>query len=41
MVLAAMLMVMMLGMIAFGVDLGYITLTKTQLQVAADSALAG
>ena len=40
-VLAAFLMVVMIGLVAFGVDVGRITLTRTQLQVAADaSALA-
>jgi Flp pilus assembly protein TadG len=37
-VLAAILMVTMLGFVAFGVDVGYMLLVKTQLQVAADSA---
>ena len=37
-VLAAILMVAMLGFVAFGVDVGYMLLVKTQLQVAADSA---
>ena len=37
-VLAAFLMIMMMGMIAFSFDLGYILLVKTELQVAADSA---
>src|SRR5689334_8532080 len=37
-VLAAVLMVVMLGFVAFGVDVGYMLLVKTQLQVAADSA---
>jgi hypothetical protein len=37
-VLAAIFLVVMLGMIAFAVDLGYIALVKTQLQAAADSA---
>ena len=37
-VLAAILMVVMLGFVAFGVDVGYMLLVKTQLQVAADSA---
>ena len=31
-------MVVMLGFVAFGVDVGYMLLVKTQLQVAADSA---
>jgi hypothetical protein len=37
-VLAAFLMVVMLGLVAFSVDMGYIMLVKTELQVAADSA---
>ncbi len=37
-VLAAVLMVVMLGFVAFGVDVGYMTVVKTQLQNAADSA---
>lgn len=37
-VLASLLIVMMLGMVAFAVDMGYIVLVRTQLQVAADSA---
>jgi Flp pilus assembly protein TadG len=37
-VLAAILMVVVLGIVAFAVDLGYILLAKTQLQVAADAA---
>lgn len=37
-VLAALLIVLMLSMVAFAVDLGYIMLVRTQLQVAADSA---
>ena len=37
-VLSAFLMILMLGMVAFSVDLGYILLVKTELQVAADSA---
>lgn len=37
-VLAAVLMVVMLGFIAFAVDVGYMMTVKTQLQVAADSA---
>lgn len=41
-VLATILMIVLIGMVAFGVDLGYVVLTRTQLQVAADSAaLAG
>lgn len=37
-VLAAVLMVMMLGMVAFSVDVGYIAVVKTQLQTAVDSS---
>jgi hypothetical protein len=37
-VLAAVLFIVMLGMVAFAVDLGYKTMIKTQLQAAADSA---
>ena len=37
-VLAALLMVVLFAMVAFAVDLGYITLVRTQLQAAADSA---
>jgi hypothetical protein len=37
-VLAAIFMVVLLGMAAFAVDIGFITLTKGQLQNAADSA---
>ena len=41
-VLAALLMTVMLGMAAFSIDSGIITLAKTQLQIAADAgALAG
>ncbi|UCG88261.1 MAG: hypothetical protein JSW71_06875, partial [Gemmatimonadota bacterium] len=41
-VLAAAMVVVIVGMIAFAVDVGYITLVRTQLQVAADAgALAG
>ncbi len=41
-VLAAILLVVVVGMVAFGVDMGCIVLARTQLQVAADaSALAG
>lgn len=41
-VLTAVLMVVLIGMVAFGVDLGYVVLTRTQLQTAADAAaLAG
>lgn len=37
-VLSAVLMVVLLGMVAFGIDCGYLVLVKTQLQNAADSA---
>jgi hypothetical protein len=37
-VLSAVLMVILLGVVAFAVDLGYIMLVRTQLQTAADSA---
>jgi hypothetical protein len=37
-VLAALLMVAMMGMVAFAVDCGYMSLVRNQLQVAADSA---
>jgi uncharacterized membrane protein len=37
-VLSAILMVAMLGMVAFGVDVGYMMVVRTQLQTAADSA---
>ena len=37
-VLAAVLMVVLMAMIAFSVDIGYVAVTKTQLQTAADSA---
>lgn len=37
-VLAAFLMVALFAMVAFAIDLGYITLVRTQLQAAADSA---
>lgn len=41
-VLAALLMVVLLGMVAFAVDIGYITNTKAELRRAVDSgALAG
>ncbi len=41
-VLAAIFIIVMLGMVAFAVDLGYISMVKTQLQSAADAAaLAG
>src|SRR5687767_985044 len=40
--LAAALMVVLIGMLAFAVDLGYISLVRGQMQAAADSAaLAG
>ena len=35
---AAMLLVVLVAMIAFGVDVGYIVLARTQMQVAVDSA---
>ncbi len=42
MVLAAVIMTIMLGFVAYTVDVGFIQLTKTQLQTAADAAaLAG
>ena len=37
-ILAALMMVFMLAMIAFALDIGYIVLVRTQLQVSADSA---
>ncbi len=37
-VLAAVLMVVVFAMVAFAVDLGYMTLVRTQLQASADSA---
>jgi len=37
-VLAAILVVVMLGLVAFAVDIGVVCLARTQLQVAADSA---
>jgi len=37
-VLSALLIVAMLGVVAFAVDVGYVMLVRTQLQVAADSA---
>ena len=40
-VLAAFLMVALVGMVAFAVDIGYITLTKAEVQNAADSAARG
>ena len=38
--LSAFLMVIMLGMVAFSIDLGVLVLAHTQLQVAADSAVS-
>ncbi len=38
-VLTALLLVAMLGLVAFAIDVGYIMLVRTQLQVAADSAV--
>mgnify|MGYP002623915857 CR=1 FL=1 len=35
---AAFLMVLVVGMVAFGVDVGYMTLTRAQLQNAADAS---
>ena len=35
-VLAALLMVTLLGMVAFAMDVGYIVLVRSQLQTAAD-----
>ena len=37
-IFAAFLMVIMLGMVAFAIDVGYIVLVRTQLQAAADSS---
>ncbi len=37
-VFAAVLFIVMLGMVAFAVDLGYVAMMKTQLQAAADSS---
>ena len=37
-VLAALLCVVILGMMAFALDVGYLSLARTQLQAAADSA---
>ncbi len=37
-VFAAVLMTIMVGLVAFGVDVGYMVLIRTQLQAAADSA---
>ncbi len=37
-VLIALLLVFIMGMVAFGVDIGYIVLVRTQLQAAVDSA---
>ena len=39
--LAAILMVMMVGVIAFAIDLGYIVLVRTELQCAADYGALG
>src|SRR5688572_10662158 len=36
--LVAILIVVLVGMVAFGVDVGYMVLTRTQLQATADSA---
>ena len=36
--LVAFMMIVLLGMLAFGLDIGYIVLVRTQLQAAADSA---
>ena len=38
MVLAAVFLVVMVGLIAFAVDIGYVGLVRTQLQAAADSS---
>jgi Flp pilus assembly protein TadG len=41
-VLAAFLLMLMMGMVAFGVDVGYMALTRTEIQTSTDSAaLAG
>jgi Putative Tad-like Flp pilus-assembly len=37
-ILAALLMILMVGMIAFAMDIGYVVLVRSQLQTAADSA---
>jgi Flp pilus assembly protein TadG len=37
-VLSAFLMVLIMGMVAFGVDVGYMALTKTELQTSTDAA---
>lgn len=37
-ILGALLMVLMVGLVAFAVDLGYVVLVRTQLQAAADAA---
>lgn len=37
-VLAALLLVILFGMVAFSIDIGYVALTRTQLQRAADGA---
>src|SRR5438034_8368672 len=36
--LAAIFMVLMIGMVAFAIDVGYMTLVRTELQSAADAA---
>jgi hypothetical protein len=38
MIMAALIVVVLLGMVAFAVDIGVVVLARTQLQVAADSA---
>jgi Flp pilus assembly protein TadG len=41
-VLAALLMIMLVGMLAFAIDIGYMSTVKAELQNAADAAaLAG
>lgn len=40
-VLAAVLLVIIFGMVAFSVDLGYAALTRSQLQIAADASALG
>ena len=41
-VLSAFLMILMMAMVAFSVDVGYMALTKTEIQTATDAAaLAG
>ena len=37
-VLATVMLIVMIALVAFAVDLGYIMLVRTQLQVAVDSA---